>query len=316
MFFLLAIIFPACTSSQIAPVPTAAHTEETARAGEVVSGTASLDALVAALGNLSYRGVFPDRPITLHDGYAAYTDNGPGHPFVRLIDHLLAQGDLNGDGAEDAVAVLVDNTTGSGDFIYLAAVLNAWTEPTPLEATMIGDRIPVKSLTIDGAQVIAELIAPGPGDPACCPTWNVRKVFYLENGQLVERSSTELGKVSMDDLSGSSWRLVNLNLDQEPVLPEAEITLNFEDHQISGSAGCNRYHSVVTGDEKLPQTLRAGAISATSLLCADPIASQEKTFLTRLARVVAWRHDFGYLSLTYQLDDGVLGELNFAPHNP
>ncbi len=270
-------------------------------------------ALPDTLGNLSYGGLFPDQQITLTDGTAYYEDGGSGHPFVRLIDHLIAIGDLTGDGVEDAVALLVDYSTGSGDFVYLAPVLNAGNEPTPLDALMIGDRTPVKSLTIDGGQVIVEFIGPGPSDPLCCPTWNVRKVFSLEDGRLVEQSSEELSKVSLDDLSGTSWRLVDLNLDQEPVLPETEITLRFDDRQISGSAGCNSYNSIVTGEDELPQTFIAGTIAATDKLCSGPVSDQETTYLDRLAKVVAWRYDFGYLALTYKLGEGDLRQLLFAP---
>jgi heat shock protein HslJ len=235
---------------------------------------------------------------------------------VRLIDHLIATGDLNGDGAEDAVAFLVDYTTGSADFVFLTAVLSTWTEPTPVEALMIGDRIPVKSLAIEGAQVIAELIAPGPSDVACCPTHNARKVFNLEDGRLVESNIAELGKASLEDLNSTSWRLVDLNLDQEPALPGTEVSLRFDDGQISGSAGCNKYSSVVTGEADLPQTFAVGPIAATRMLCSDPISIQETTYLSRLAEVVAWRYAFGYLSLTYKLEDNVLGQLFFAPQEP
>ena len=231
---------------------------------------------------------------------------------MRLIDHLIATGDLNGDGTEDAVALLVDYTTGSGDFVYLAPVLNARNEPTPLNVLMIGDRRPVKSLIINDAQVIVELLAPGPVDPACCPTWNMRKVFSLEDGRLVEQSSEELSKVSLDDLSGTSWRLLDLNSDQEPVLPETEITLRFDDRQISGSAGCNDYNTTVSGDD-LPQTFVVSQIATTAKSCSEPVSNQETNYLSRLAKVVAWRYDFGKLALTFKLGEGVFGELLFAP---
>ena len=273
-------------------------------------------ALADILGTLSYAGLFPDKQIALTDGIAYYEDGGSGHPFVRLIDHLLATGDLNGDGAEDAVALLVDYSTGSGDFVYLAPVINVLSDPKPLDSLMIGDRTPVKSLTIKDEQVIVEQIAHGPDDPACCPTWNVRKVFNLEDDRLVEQSSEELSKVSLDDLYGTSWRLLDLNSDQEPVLPETEITLRFDDSRISGSAGCNNYTSSVTGAEDLPQTFVVGPIAATKVLCSDPVSNQEKTYLDRLARVVAWRYDFGYLALTYKQGEDVLGELLFAPQTP
>ena len=263
--------------------------------------------LKVVLGDLAYSGILDDHAITLADGFAHYEDGGSQLPYVSLIDHLIPAGDLNGDGAEDAVVLLVDYSTGSGDFVFLAAVLNVWVAPIPIEALMIGDRSPVKSLTIEGDQVIVELIGPGPGDPACCPTWNMRKVFNLEDNQLVERSSEDLGKVSLADLNGASWQLVDLNQDQEPALPETEITLRFDDGQISGSAGCNSYNSAVTGEETLPQTFVVGPIATTSKLCSDPISSQENTYLNRLTSIVAWRYDFGYLALTYKLEEMSFG---------
>ena len=160
-----------------------APTAEIVGVGDDAPADITTGALAETLGNLSYNGLFPDQEIRLTDSSAYYEDGGSGSPFVRLVDHLIVRGDLNGDGVEDAVALLVDYSSGSGDFVYLAPVINVETEPTPLNALMIGDRSPVKSLTIEGDQVIVELIVPGPGDPACCPTWNVRKVFSLEDGR-------------------------------------------------------------------------------------------------------------------------------------
>lgn len=316
-FFMLLIT--ACASQSTAQgltvvAPEATYTTAPTTAPNPIAEVPTQVTLVAlpdTLGNLSYAGLFPDQQITLTDGTAYYEDGGSGRPFVRLIDHLIATGDLNGDGVEDAVALLVDYSTGSGDFVYLAPVLNAGNEPTPLDALMIGDRTPVKSLTIDGGQVIVEFIGPGPSDPLCCPTWNVRKVFTLEDGRLVEQSSDELSKVSLDDLSGTSWRLLDLNSDQEPLRPETEITLRFDDRQISGSAGCNDYNTTVTGDD-LPQTFVVSQIATTARSCSEPISNQETHYLSRLAKVVAWRYDFGYLALTYKLGEGDFGQLLFA----
>ncbi len=270
--------------------------------------------LAGILGNLTYNGVLPNAPITLTDGIGAYEEESSGNPFVRLADHLIATGDLDGDGAEDAAAFLVDATTGSANFVYLVAVLDVWSEPAPLEALLIGDRTPVKSLTITGDQITTEFITHGPDDVMCCPTLNVRKGFGVENGRLTENSSEEMGTVSLADLNGTSWQLVDFNLDQAPVPTEAKITLSIDDGQISGFAGCNNYNSsIMPGEDDLTQSLTVGPIAVTKMLCADDIINQETTYLDRLARVVAWRYDFGYLSLTYKLADDSLGELFFAP---
>lgn len=316
----IAIILTACASQPPAQAVNVVLPEATYTTAPTLAPSPTTEpptpvtpvSLADALGNLSYAGLFPDQQIALTDGIGYYEDGGSGRPFVRSIDHLIATGDLNGDGVEDAVALLVDYSTGSGDFIYLAPVLNAMTEPKPLDTLMIGDRTPVKSLIIKGDQVILEQIAHGPDDPACCPSRNVRKVFILEGDQLVERSSEDLGKASLNDLSGTSWRLLDLNSDQEPVLPETEITLRFDDSQISGSAGCNDFNSTISGND-LPQTFTVSQIATTARSCSEAISNQETNYLSRLAKVVAWRYDFGNLALTYKLEGGDFGELLFAP---
>ena len=203
---------------------------------------------------------------------------------MRLIDHLIARGDLNGDGVEDAVVLLEDDTSGTGRFVYAAAVLDALGNPTPTEAVMIGDRIQVKSLAIDGSEVVADVVAQGPSDAACCASWNVRKVFALENGRLTERSSEELSQISLADLDGTKWRLVDLNGDREPVLPDTQITMLFADGQISGSAGCNNYNSTVSSEADSPSSFVVGAIATTKKLCSEPVMNQEQAYLARLGR--------------------------------
>jgi heat shock protein HslJ len=273
----------------------------------------STQKLTDILGNLSYSGLFPDKQITLSDGVANYNDGGSGHPFVRLVDHIINTGDLNGDKVLDAIAILEDNSSGTGNFIFLAPVLNVLGEPKPLESLMIGDRTPVKSLTIDAGTVVVELISQNEDDPACCPKMIVRKTYTVAGEKLVEQSSEELGNVSVNDLSGTCWQLLYMNTDQEPISPNTKITLNFEDNRISGSAGCNFYNSVVTGEDVSPQLLKLGEISTTRKTCTDLVLLQEKEFLSNLVRVRSWRYDFSRLAITYEMADGTLSDLIFIP---
>lgn len=283
----------------VAPLPAAPPQEAPA------SATVS-----EALKNATFGGILPDQPITLADGIAYYEEDGPGTPFVQLIDQLTAPGDLDGDGVLDPVGLLVDYTIGSADFVYLAALLS--TQSGPAEAVLIGDRTPVKALTVADGQVIVDFVGPGPSDAACCPAWNVRKVYGVADGRLVERSSEQLSEVTLADLAGTAWRLVELGADH-PVLPETEITLRFADGQLSGSAGCNDYAGAVTAPEELPQSFAAGPIPVTARLCPEPVASQETTYLDLLGKTVAWHYAFGQLALTYKLEGDVFGELLFAP---
>jgi heat shock protein HslJ len=269
--------------------------------------------LAATLGNLNYPGLFPDRDIELKDGYVEYQDGSSGKPFVLLITRMIALGDINADGNGDAVAILENYSSGSGIFVFLAPVLNIWTDPLPLDAVMIGDRTPVKYLAIEGNQVVVEMIGPGPGDPACCSSWNVRKVLQLEDNQLVETDSSNTSKTSLYDLSGTTWKLVNFDGDKDPLASGVEITLHFEGDQIRGLAGCNNYNATVSGDEQQPEIFTVSPIATTRKNCDEMLNKQEQDFLSRLARVSTWRYNFGYLGLIYKQDDGQMGELILAP---
>jgi heat shock protein HslJ len=267
--------------------------------------------LAGILGNLSYDGLFPEEAITLIDGYAAYNDGSSGTPYVQLIESLIPTGDLNGDGTEDAAAVLVDHSSGSGTFYYLAAVLDALNDPAPLEALMIGDRIQVKSLAIEGGQIVADLVAQGPDEPLCCASWNVRETYVVEDGALVERSSEQVSQVALDDLNDTMWRLLDLNGGQEPALADADVTMHIKDGLLNGSAGCNDYRSTVEAGPEGLNSLAIGPMATTQKLCDEALMEQEAAYLARLENAASWRFDAGRLALPYPLEDGLPGELVF-----
>ena len=291
-------------------------TSDTGDLGEGGPESNTSVSLAEILGNLSYSGIFPDQPITLVDGSYSYDDGSPAKPFVRFIPQLIATGDINGDGLEDAMVLLEDQSSGTGDFIYLSAVLDALGNPTPTEALMIGDRIGVKSLVMNGSQVVADLVAQGLGDAACCASWNVRRLYALEDGRLVEKSSQDLSKISLADINGTSWKLVNLNGEQEPVLPDTEITMQIAEDQISGFAGCNDYNSTVSSGAFGLNSVMIGPISTTRKSCPEPVMNQETTYLNRLGNALQWRYDGGYLAVFYKLEGDIFGELLFAPSTP
>jgi heat shock protein HslJ len=315
---ILAMLLTACAGVNQAIIlePTVAPTTVPPTAGAPTAVPAvEAPALADILGNLSYSGIFPDQAITLKDGTYEYSEGGPGKPYVRLADTLIRTGDINADGVEDAVFLLEDNSEGSADFTLLGAVLNVWDDPQPLEVVQVEDRIAMKSLALDGSRVIAEYIGHGSGDVDCCPTWNVRQVFEFKDDRMNQISREEISKASAADLYGTSWRLVDLNSGQEPVLPDTEITLNIEDGQISGFAGCNHYNGSVIVDQEFPNELKVSPITTTQKACPEPTSSQEAAYLTRLGDVEKWFYDFGYLALVYPLEDGTFGEMTFIPAN-
>ena len=102
-------------------------------------------------------------------------------PKVDIIENGIVTGDLNGDGAEDAVVLMDETAEGTGRFTYITAVLDVASAPTPVDALQVGDRIQVKSAAIEDGQAILEIVAPGPGGAACCANTNARKTYaYAE----------------------------------------------------------------------------------------------------------------------------------------
>lgn len=288
-----------------------------APAGEVVmdeSPTTEDQTAVLAqtLGNLSYTGIVPNQAITLTDGVATYDDGSSGTPIVTLAENLIPATDLDGDGTLDAVALLRDESTGSGTFYFLSAVLDALNNPTPTEALMIGDRIQVKSLMAEGASVLGEIIAAAESDPACCGTWLFNKVYALQDGRLAETGSEQVSQISSTNIAGN-WSLVDLNAGQEPVLPEAPITLELFGERVSGSAGCNTYTGTFTSSEEQLNGFTIGDLATTMKLCEQPVMDQEALYLSRLAASTSWGYDFGRLSLIYMLEDETFGTLLFVP---
>jgi heat shock protein HslJ len=287
---------------------TFAPTSEAAVGVEEATDTIAPEALSGLLSNLSYTGILPNQPITLTAGVGTYED---GKSSVRLVDHLIALGDLNADGVQDAVIVLEDESSGSGRFVYLVPVLNTLRQPAPLEAALLGDRVNLKSLAIVSSEVVADVIAPGPGEPACCGSWNVRKVFALQDDHLAERSSDELSQMSLADLNGTQWRLADLNANQEAPLTDTEITLSFAGGQLSGSAGCNTTNATVSGAAGRPASFVVGPIATTKKLCPEPVMKQEASYLARLSSVTAWGYRDGRLRLNYESPETGHGTLLF-----
>jgi heat shock protein HslJ len=298
---------PAPTQAQ-AVAPTTAPTLAMPEPTKAPVAANPTQALADTLGNLSYTGLFPDKAVALKNGAGTYEGGGA----VRLLDQLIVQGDVNGDGKADAVVLLDDEASGSGHFIWIAAVLDAMGKPTPTEAIMLGDRIGVKSVKIENGQVVADIVGQGTGDVACCGTWNIQKVLALKDGKLAEQSSKEISKASLSDLNGT-WRLVDLNSHTEPALPEVEVTLQIADGQLSGSAGCNNYNATLTGSADDPSAFKVGPIATTKKACPEPIMKQEADYLTRLGQAKAWKYDAGQLALLYASDTATPQYLVFEP---
>lgn len=167
----------------------------------------------------------------------------------------------------------------------------------------------VRSLAFRDGVLVLELVATGPGEPACCPTLKVRRTYRLESGSLVEAASDPPGPVSIRDLQGATWALTHLAR-QEPVPEGVRITARFNDGRVSGSAGCNGYFGGISGNG--PSTLHVGPVGKTKMARPEALMEAEGRYLRRLEGVTAFRFVLGRLALTYQ-DGDIQDALRFAP---
>lgn len=117
--------------------------------------------------------------VSLTDGFYENTEQ---RWQVSLINRagLIDFGDLDGDEDEDAIALLLVNSGGSGQFVYLAPVLDVATDPQPLGTIFLGDRVRVNAVRIDDGQVTLNMVTQDVDDPLCCPTLAVTQVYQVQ----------------------------------------------------------------------------------------------------------------------------------------
>jgi heat shock protein HslJ len=263
---------------------------------------------LSALANAEYHGIY-EQPVTLKEGRyegEPFLADGASRPTVILIDRMVAVGDLDADGEQDAAVLLVENSGGSGSFVYLAAVSLAGGAARNLATTQLGDRVQVRNLSQDDGAILVDLVVAGEEDASALPATKIRKTFQVSDGALIERASETQDALSLADLEGTAWTLRTMNGTGGETQPEGAITASFQDARISGGAGCNRYVSGV--EDQGRGAIAIGDISATQAACPEPLMELERAFLEHLAAVERFGFRFGDLVLS-----GTGGILVFSP---
>jgi hypothetical protein len=166
------------TLVQAAPVSPSPRvlTKEASSPPTGAKGSAKLT--VSKLANMTYRLVEGKSvtAVTLVGAKGQTTEDDGGEEF--WLEEHVAFGDLDGDGVDDAVVVLVSSGGGSGLFYNLVAVRqrNGIVETPAVKS--LGDRIMINQINITNRIVTVDMITHGPHDPSCCPT--ERQVLKLK----------------------------------------------------------------------------------------------------------------------------------------
>ncbi len=106
-------------------------------------------------------------------------------------------------------------------------------------------------------------------------------------------------------LEGSDWVLSGIVQGDAVVNTwvDADITIKFNDGQVSGNAGCNSYSG---GYQTDGESLALSELMSTMMACEEEISQRETEFLAALATVSQFRTEMNQLILTDSNGDAVL----------
>ena len=264
------------------------------------------------LANATYKGVY-DEPIKLEDGVyegAPFVEGGASRPRVELVRAVRMTGDLNGDGHEESVVFLSENSGGSGVRLYVAVVGRTDGAITNLGTASLGDRVQVRAARVADKKIELDVIQAGKDDAACCPSEKATRTWTLRRNRLREGRAKKTGKLSMADLAGSVWVLTHLGGD-EKVPEEPQVTLVFKGDRATGTSGCNRYFTKAQ-EVGMPGDMTFGPIGSTRRACPEPAMELEARYLKALQGTMKYNFLAGQLVLNVK-EDNSYKTLLFTP---
>ena len=267
------------------------------------------------LDNATYSGVF-DEPVTLAGGRwegSPFVEGGASRPSAGLVDDFVLTGDVDGDGREDAVVLLFENSGGSGTRTYVAAMGRAGGAIVNLGTALVGDRVQIKNGFIADGLITLDLVQAGPGEAACCPTQKTLAGWRVADGGLTAIESVVMGRLSLEDLHGPEWKLAAIGWDN-PVLEEPGAVIRFDGDKVTGNGGCNGYFGTVTSET--PGQLAFSAMGTTMMACADPVMELERRYLRTLSGGSSYSFVAGRLVIGCETDDGGSVDLIFRRADP
>lgn len=130
------------------------------------------------------------RIVQLKDG--RYEEGAPGGTdFVSVsMTDFIARGDLNGDGENEAVAIVAENYGGSGTFVFLTVYQYENDKAVFLTSIFLDDRPLINDLAVEDGEIFVDAIIHNPDDPMCCPTLETTRHYLLDGVNLILTGST------------------------------------------------------------------------------------------------------------------------------
>ena len=147
---------------------------------------------VADLQNAQYRTTYTvSRTVTLTDG--VFADEAARLQIVLTED--TAFGDLNGDGVDDAAAILAATVAEGEPSLNLVALIAQAGEPAIGGLILLGERVEINTLTIADGKITVDYLRPQPGDSTDSPPRQVTQRFFARRGLLVPEQTKSFGQL-------------------------------------------------------------------------------------------------------------------------
>jgi heat shock protein HslJ len=228
-----------------------------------------------------------------------FREGAVSRPAVGLIDDLLLEGDLDGDGGDEAIVMLWSGSGGSGTRSHVAVLDRVDGQVVNVATRLLGDRVQLRGITLDAGIIRLDVVSTGPQDAACCPGDLASLAWRLGQGGLEDAEPPRVsGRLGLAALEGSAWRLARLAW-SEPAPPSPEVTLTWTEGRFAGNAGCNEYRAGARDDGEMPGGIVLDPPAATRKTCPPEVMQVEERFLAQLGAV----RRLGFMSGRLMLDD-------------
>lgn len=207
-------------------------------------------------------------------------------------------------GKETGAVVLATATGGTGTFYDLALLTKETGGWVNTDMVMLGDRVKVSSIEIGNDGVAVKMTIHGPGDPACCPTLEVKKRYAVKNGRLVPVAG-ESGKRDRPPFAEEDWQWVQtLYNDGKKYVPSEpkQYTIRFQDDgTLKIRADCN----LKGGRYAISENSLSIEITQ-STMAACPEGSLEDRFVRDLSAGARYFLKDGNLYIDLKYDSGTM----------
>jgi len=244
---------------------------------------------IAEIQAATVAGLF-DEPVTLVGGRW----ENEIRASAGIAGDFSLSGDLNGDDVDETVVLLWTSSGGSGTRNFVAVFGRDDGEVAHLATAAIGDRVQVRRAQIVAGMIVLDVVQHGPGDAMCCPGETATRKWVLQGDQLNEGAVQVNGRLSLAEIAGVEWRLIESDA--------SNVTLLLSADKVSGQGPCNRYFGTVTAGEAVGE-LRIGQLANTQMMCPGDAMAQEKAYLDALSKVVSFSFNTTRLTLLSKQDN-------------